>query len=293
MIAIVSHDAGGAEILSCWLIEQKEPYCLVLEGPAIHIFERNVGNIEITDLNEAISKSDWVLCGTSWQSSLEKKAIRISQNTGKKVVAFLDHWVNYEERFIDNAELLLPNEIWVGDPYAEDMANEIFKETKVILKENPFFKKIKKEFVTGINASIKDSVTILYLCEPVSEHAQSQYNNDQYFGYTEKEALMFFLDNLDIIHSSISKIIIRPHPSENPNKYNWALDLSDKIFISSQSLMEEIREASILVGCETMALVVGILAGKRVISNITPGGGVCRLPHKEVESLQNLIEIKS
>jgi hypothetical protein len=293
MVAIVSHDAGGAEILSCWLSEQKEPYCLVLEGPAIKVFERNVGNIEITDLNEAISKSDWVLCGTSWQSSLEKKAIRISQNTGKKVVAFFDHWVNYEERFIDNTELILPNEIWVGDPYAEDMAKEIFKETKVILKENPFFKIIKKEFVTGINASIKDSVTILYLCEPVSEHAQCQYNNDQYFGYTEKEALMFFLDNLDIIHSSISKIIIRPHPSENPNKYNWALDLSDKIFISSQSLMEEISEASILVGCETMALILGILAGKRVISNIPPGGGFCRLPQKEVENLRNLIEIKS
>jgi len=293
MVAIVSHDAGGAEILSCWLSEQKEPYCLVLEGPAIKVFERNLGNIEITDLNEAISKSDWVLCGTSWQSSLEKKAIRISQNTGKKVVAFLDHWVNYEERFIDNTELILPNEIWVGDPYAEDMAKEIFKETKVILKENPFFKIIKKEFVTVINASIKDSVTILYLCEPVSEHAQCQYNNDQYFGYTEKEALMFFLDNLDIIHSSISKIIIRPHPSENPNKYNWALDLSDKIFISSQSLMEEISEASILVGCETMALILGILAGKRVISNIPPGGGFCRLPQKEVENLRNLIEIKS
>ena len=88
MVAIVSHDAGGAEILSCWLSEQKEPYCLVLEGPAIKVFERNVGNIEITDLNEAISKSDWVLCGTSWQSSLEKKSNSNLPKYGEKGSCF-------------------------------------------------------------------------------------------------------------------------------------------------------------------------------------------------------------
>ena len=75
MIAVVSHDAGGAEILSSWLRQNKQPYCLVLGGPAIAIFQRKLGNCKIDPLAQAIELCDWVLCGTSWQSNLEKEAI--------------------------------------------------------------------------------------------------------------------------------------------------------------------------------------------------------------------------
>ena len=43
MIGIVSHDAGGAEILSSWALRSQEPYCLVLDGPAVGIFKENLG----------------------------------------------------------------------------------------------------------------------------------------------------------------------------------------------------------------------------------------------------------
>jgi hypothetical protein len=43
MIAVVSHDAGGAEILSSWLRRCAEPYCVVLDGPAQVIFQRKLG----------------------------------------------------------------------------------------------------------------------------------------------------------------------------------------------------------------------------------------------------------
>ncbi len=46
MIAVVSHDAGGAEILSSWLLRNQEPYCLVLDGPAVAIFQRTLGVCE-------------------------------------------------------------------------------------------------------------------------------------------------------------------------------------------------------------------------------------------------------
>ena len=42
-VAIVSHDAGGAEVLSSWLNQQKIKARVVAEGPAKNIFERNVG----------------------------------------------------------------------------------------------------------------------------------------------------------------------------------------------------------------------------------------------------------
>lgn len=99
MIAVVSHDAGGAEILSSWLVRCSESYCLVLDGPAKAIFQRKLGANKITPLSEAIGQCDWVLCGTSWQSNVERRAIALAKSEGKTVVAFLDHWVNYSERF--------------------------------------------------------------------------------------------------------------------------------------------------------------------------------------------------
>ena len=39
MITIVCPDAGGSEILSNWLLNQKEEYNLVVDGPAEEIFE--------------------------------------------------------------------------------------------------------------------------------------------------------------------------------------------------------------------------------------------------------------
>ena len=95
MIAVVSHDAGGAEILSSWLCRCAEPYCLVLDGPAKEIFRKKCGSKPIIPLHEAITLCDWVLCGTSWQSNIERRAIALAKSEGKKVVAFLDHWVNY------------------------------------------------------------------------------------------------------------------------------------------------------------------------------------------------------
>ena len=74
-----------------------------------------------------VDSCDWILCGTSWESDLERKAIEYSRHSKKKSVVFLEHWVNYKERFIlDNVEYF-PDELWVGDKYAEDLANEIRK----------------------------------------------------------------------------------------------------------------------------------------------------------------------
>ena len=40
-VAVVCHDAGGAEIVSSWLRQQPQPKVqLVLDGPAVSIFEK-------------------------------------------------------------------------------------------------------------------------------------------------------------------------------------------------------------------------------------------------------------
>ena len=294
MIAVVSHDAGGAEILSSWLRQNKEPYCLVLGGPAIAIFQRKLGKCQINLLSQAIERCDWVLCGTSWKSNLEKKAIAKAKVAGKKVIAFLDHWVEFEGRFQNKGVSVFPDEIWVGDMDAKIIAQNIFPEVAVVLKSNPYFEDLQIELRANTKL-LRDSkkCSILYVCEPLSEQALLQYGDERYFGYTEEEALKFFFKNTGVLGSVLTEIKLRPHPSESKNKYDWARQENSLVTetTSNKSLIEQILEADVVVGCESMAMVGALLAKKRVVSSIPPGGKECSLPQAEIEHLQVLVKI--
>jgi hypothetical protein len=291
-VAVVSHDAGGAEILSSWVNRAHCPVSIVAAGPAEGIFRRKCAQSEFLTLEAALLKSSWVLCGTGWQSSFERHAISVGRALGKKTVAFLDHWVNYRERFEEGGDSILPDEIWVGDHEAERIARNLFKKTPIILQPNPYTEDLLAEIATiQTNKSERALSRILYVCEPIADHALTQFGSEQHWGYTEHDALRFFLKNLSVFQNLIGDITIRPHPSEHVNKYQWAngsFELPIK-FGGTKTLFEEVIESDIIVGCESMAMVVGLLAGKRVISSIPIGGRPCQLPHREIEHLQRLI----
>lgn len=294
MVTIVCHDAGGAELICAWLKNQNQTYSLVLEGPAINIFERNLGSINLLSLEDAIINSNWVLCGTSWQSNLERDAIKIAKRNNKFVVSFIDHWINYLERFISNSEIILPNTIWVGDSFAEKLAKKTFPNTNIELKENYYFNELKTQFDQFSQEKRNIKTIILYVCEPIKDHAFLQHGNENYWGYTEFDALKFFLDNTVVLIEDISEIWVRPHPSENPEKYNWVYSYENlNIRISGNiPLYEEIAQASIIIGCESMAMVAGLIAGKRVVSSIPSNGRPCSLPFSEIEYLHTLLNNK-
>jgi len=134
---------------------------------------------------------------------------------------------------------------------------------------------------------------VLYVCEPVAEHALAQYGNERHWSYTEHDALSFFLTNVASLGQPVAAITIRRHPSERENKYQWARNFIalPVEFGATRSLLEETLASDIVVGCESMAMVVGLLAGKRVISAIPPGGRPCQLPHPGIEHMQQLTAV--
>lgn len=291
-VAIVSHDAGGAEILSSWLSHARCHASVVAAGPAESIFRRKCPQAEFVSLDEALPKSTWVLCGTGWQSNFERQAIARGRAMGKKTVAFLDHWVNYRERFDEGGRSVLPDEIWVGDIDAERIALALFEHTPVLLKPNPYVEDLLAE-IAGIQTVQSRSVAsrVLYVCEPVAEHALAKYGDERHWGYTEHDALRFFMTNLAALGHIVDTITIRPHPSELADKYKWVHGLIPLPveFGGKKTLLEETLASDIVVGCESMAMVVGLLAGRRVISAIPPGGRPCQLPNRDIEHMQQLV----
>ena len=76
------------------------------------------------------------------------------------------------------------------------------------------------------------------------------------------------------------------------DSFELSLISVDLIFFSTFStftLAEDILCSHIVVGCESMAMVVALLADKLVISCIPPGGRACQLPHKEILDLKDMV----
>tara|TARA_B100000886_G_C20423556_1_gene492763 strand:+ start:2146 stop:3033 length:888 start_codon:yes stop_codon:yes gene_type:complete len=290
-IAVISHDAGGAEILSNWLKKKKYLYSTVLRGPAKKVFKKN--NIEINDneLIVAIKNSEYIITGTSWQSNLEKEAIFFANKLGKYTITFLDHWVNYEERFIYKGKLTLPNEIWVTDKFAFKLAKNTFRETIVKMKHNDYLINLKKIIKEKSLLHKKNFANQgLFIGENISEHALLTTGDINGFGYTEKEALKFLLDNINNLKININNLKIRPHPSEKKAKYNWARDTKLVKDISNEKdLIDDILESDIIFGCESNAMIVGVFARKKVISCIPNFKKKCSLPYPQIIYLRNLL----
>ena len=108
MFSIISKDAGGAELACRFALNQKEKFYLALSGPAIKIFKQKFNKIKIVSKSEAIRKSDWVLCSTGTSSNFEKDGIILAKKNKKKVIALLDHWVEYRSRFIKKKNYSYP-----------------------------------------------------------------------------------------------------------------------------------------------------------------------------------------
>lgn len=293
LVAIVSHDAGGAEILANYVHQSKIACRFVLEGPAVVVFQRRLGAIEIISLDEGVSVCDEVLCGTSWQSDLEWRAIEQCRQLGKNAIAFLDHWVNYQERFIRKGIQHLPDEIWVGDKDAENLARKHFPHKPIRLVPNPYFIDMQLQIAElgGRKSSLSGEKAVLLVSENISDHARLRYGDERYWGYTEFDAIRYFLENMNLLGEKIKTVVIRPHPSDPARKYDGIVnEYADIVRLSDgRPLINEIVDADIVVGCQSMAMVIGLLAHKKVVSCIPPSGPCCALPQKQIIHFRELV----
>jgi hypothetical protein len=295
-LAVVAHDAGGAEVLSSYVRRERLSCCYVLDGPARAIFERKLGAITSSPLEDAIGQCASVLCGASWQSDLELNAICLARALGKRSTVFLEHWTNYRERLTRRGETVLPDEIWTGDPFAHRLASTLFADVPVRLVDNPYFEDVRRDLASIPHAPRRNgnTISVLYICEPVREQALRQFGDERYWGYVEEDALTHFLRHVGALGHPVRQIVIRPHPSETAAKYEWAKEFDSPIVMSSApALLHDIADADVVVGCQSTAMVVGLLAGKRVVSCIPPGGAACTLPFPEIERLTVRHEARS
>jgi hypothetical protein len=292
-VAVVCHDAGAANLIFAWLrqwvhlgVLGQHEFRLILQGPALAVGRAQASTLPHmqlhTELNSALAGANCVLTGTGWASDLEHQARKLANLQKIPCVAVIDHWVNYKQRFERAGEVVLPDTIWVADPYAADMANTFFKNVYVIELPNVYL----DDMVKTIPRVSSDCLTLLYVLEPI----RTDWGRGK---PGEFQALDFFVQHMNLIVGNLPvHVSLRPHPSDVPGKYDSWIKSYKRLNIdlnTQPSLGKAIEHAKWVVGAETFAMVVANAAGRKTYSSLPPWGHRCQLPQPEIEHLSDLI----
>lgn len=287
-LAVVAHDAGAANLITAWCKNiQYHKLRVKLAGPAKCIWETAFGRYNEIELCKLLNGVDVLLTGTSFSSCLEHRAREIAKRHKIHNIAVLDHWVNYPERFIRNGVQILPDEIWVTDAYALRLAKDCFPNLTITLKPNIYLEKIVSKVKSFHQQGEHNTSNVLYVLEPIRQ----RWSNSELPG--EFQALNFFVQNAEYLGLKSNTVItLRPHPSDQKNKYDWWVKLQKNMNIkvdTISSLERLIASADLVLGCESYAMVVSVACGKKTMSTLPPQAPRCRLPNKAIMHLREIV----
>jgi hypothetical protein len=283
-LAVVCHDAGATHPLLAWLRQQpgmptgKQPQA-VMEGPAKLLWPQYFPDAPLVgSLQEALTGAAMVLTGTGWASDLEHDARRMARLQGLTSVALLDHWVNYPQRFERRGKVVLPDELWVTDEHAHQEALRCFPGTLVRQIPNLYL----SAQLQGIRAAEAPNA-VLYLLEPARDTWGRSTPG-------EFQALDYFIAHLNRLGlRGDTPIVLRPHPSEDPGKYQaWLSQHPLARLDTSLNLSDALNTCGWVAGMESYALTVALAAQRRVVCTLPPWAPNCRLPHPGLIHLKDL-----
>ena len=181
-LIVISHDAGGANVLHSFLqVHNLRPSKLLTNGPATQIFE----SIQIDNKNYLNKKGEVILASTGWQTDFEIKLIGPAVASGKRVIIFLDHWTNFENRLKFNSETIFVSEIVTFDREAKRLASGIFTNSTIYCFENYYLQK-QAILVTNLKKNLQGYLyDFLFIGEPIRDQ-----------GYSEEDALRYFISKV-------------------------------------------------------------------------------------------------
>lgn len=286
-LAVACHDAGAANLIAAWLRGWRGEIRLCLAGPAVELWRRLDPGAELLPIGRALDGAATLLTGTGWASDHEHEARKRAQSMAIRSIAAVDHWVNYRERFIRHGELILPNELWVADPYAKAEVQRCFPGVPVRELPNLYLQGVVDEVAAFDPAAPAEKpARVLYVLEPIRRDWGAKERSG------ELQAFEYFLDYLRGIGAADARIVLRPHPSDPAGKYDdWPARFAglDLAIDGGAPLARQIAWADWVVGCESFALVAALEAGRIVFSSLPHWAPPCALPHRELRHVRRLL----
>ena len=293
-LTVVAHDAGAANHIFAWLGDDQPTLCLA--GPARALWQARIqktGSDSVqsplprSGLAAALAGAATVVTGTGWESTLEHDARKLAREQGIPTIAVIDHWTNYADRFVRSGEQVLPDEIWVSDPYAAEIAQAAFPTVHVVQKANVYLAGLVTEVESRQPpAAAQGNDRVLYVLEPIRQHWGELAEPGEFL------ALNYFMENRKRAPvAADAEIRLRAHPSDPPGKYDaWlARQANHRVSLDrSPSLADALAWSNVVAGCQTYAMVLALACGRTVISTIPAWAHPCTLPQPDIRHLSRL-----
>lgn len=247
-LLVVANDVGGANILLSFISNEGIACDGFLSGPAKESLIR-YPSCKINLVEKLNPEYDIILIGSGWMTALELEAINFADSRGIKYYVFLDHYVNYRERFLRNGNKILPLNVVVFDIKSYELAGKIFRNTYFL--ENQYLKYLEKTHCTRV----KPEIDYLILSEPIKDHSGT---------VDELMVIANCIKDLKRIDPKM-RISLRLHPSEKRSKYQGLFtEYDDILFFENVDLVREILMSKNVIGFETYALHVANHFGRKI-----------------------------
>lgn len=261
---VVSHDRGGAEVISDFVTELGAETWFVTAGPARNVFAvAFLDRVEV-DLVRGLNWADTVIVATGWQTDWEISAQDAAQSRGLRTAVVLDNWVNFSGRFEHHGYAVEPRELWVVDALAAQKAEEAFPESITrILPWSHYDLVVDKIKLARVGRGKEGSerLRVLFLGENV-EDFENTLDQNQDFGFNQFDALVYVDRLLRDRKESEVELRLRPHPSEKLERYQKVIpSLTIRTELSQSDLITDLAWCDIAVGLSSIALYFASRAG--------------------------------
>ena len=271
-IMFFAHDPGGANAISPLIapLAVEHDIFVFAKGPAQ---SKISGAAPLQENTLASVKPDLLITGTCSNDRTEKYLWQEAKGLNIKSMAIVDHWMNYGIRFSkyglseierynnDRTFDYLPDYVIVMDEFAKsEMVKEGVPEEKIFALGNPHFEAVLESAKdidsqkTRRDLGIKEEeYLITFASEPYIE---------DYGSGPELDALKDLLEIVAELKQN-TKVIIRPHPKEKPEKFSRFNSVRvDK----TTPYCESILASDLIVSMTSMFLIEASILGKRILS---------------------------
>ena len=281
-VQVCSYDAGGGNVLAHLVHAMGLKTRFVIDGPSCAIYSALFPGFSIQNSDFLHPDTDLLISSTGWQSSHEFEIMEEALLKGIPVVAALDHWVNYKERFESNGKVILPTYFLAFDDESERKIYQEFQNPSVIRVQNFYMLRTLqeiREIEAQHNVKLFDFV---FIGEPLSRSSENDL-------WTEYDAIKYFFIALRNYGLTGAKILVKPHPSEVVSKYNEFVpnDFKNVKIETDQDLPWILAMTKAVVGCHSMALYIAELNGNKVYTAF-PDSIEPKVPLDNAKPLMNL-----
>lgn len=156
-----------------------------------------------------------VLLGTSNQNQIEPSIIRAAKKLNIKTVSFVDQWQNYQIRFKQKDNWILPNKIILPDYKAlEEFKHDTNACCELVCGGQPYLSSLKQRY--SIKKPKNLSANVLFISEPIS-NTLNRNQIEETYGYDEKKALLAIIRLLKQLKTT-HHLTVKHHPKDSKTK---------------------------------------------------------------------------